>query len=223
MVNNNIKQYLAEAIGTFALVFFGTGAIVVNEIFPGSVTNIGISLVFGLAVVAVIYAIGSISGAHIHPAVTVGFCFTRNFPAHKAVFYVVWQILGALAASVVLRLLFIGHATLGATLPRQGFWQSAVLEFLLTFFLMFVILQVSGGVKEEGFPAGIAIGGTVALEALFAGPISGASMNPARSLAPALVSNNLHGLWIYILAPISGAIVACLISKFILSKGDSLK
>jgi len=213
-----IRECVAEAIGTFALVFAGTGAIVINDVSAGAVSHVGIALTFGLVIMSMIYAIGNISGAHINPAVTIGFCVTRSFPAGRAFFYIVSQISGAVLASLIIRLLFANRETIGATLPFGPVWQSAVLEFLLTFLLMFVVISVSRGVKEEGFVSGIAIGGMVALEALFAGPISGASMNPARSFAPALVSGHLEHLWVYILSPISGAILGGLSATFILGR-----
>ncbi len=202
------KRSLAELLGTFALVFAGTGAIVINDVSGGAVSHPGIALTFGLIVMAMIYTFGDISGAHLNPAVTLGFVTARRMPASEGMSYIVSQIIGAIAASLVLRLLFPDHATLGVTLPAGSAAQSFVLEFLLTALLMLVILNVSVGAKEKGITAGIAIGGVIALEAMFAGPICGASMNPARSFAPALVTMNFHSLWIYLLAPILGALVA---------------
>lgn len=199
------RTLAAEAIGTFALVFAGTGAIVVNDVGGGVVTHVGIALTFGLVVMAVIYAVGDVSGAHINPAVTLGFWVAGRFPAGQVLPYILAQGGGAVTASGLLRLLFPGHATLGATYPVGPAGQSFVLEITLTFFLMFIILCVAIGAKEKGLMAGVAIGGTVALEALFAGPISGASMNPARSLAPALVAFDLTSQWIYLIAPFLGA------------------
>jgi aquaporin Z len=203
-----VKRYLAEALGTFALVFAGTGAIVINDVSAGAITHPGIALTFGLIVMAMIYTFGDISGAHLNPAVTLGFVTARRMRAGEGLFYIVSQIIGASAASVSLRLLFPSHATLGATQPAGSAMQSFVLEFLLTAMLMLVILSVSVGAKEKGITAGIAVGGVIALEAMFAGPICGASMNPARSLAPALISGHLSALWIYIFAPIAGAVAA---------------
>lgn len=200
-----MKPYLAELMGTFALVFAGTGAIVINDVTAGAVSHVGIALTFGLVVMAMIYALGEVSGAHFNPAVTIGFCMAGRLPVRQLVPYVMSQCVGALAASVVLRLLFGGHPTLGATLPSGSSAQSFALEVILTFLLMLVILSVSTGVKEKGVMAGVAIGAVVGLGALFAGPISGASMNPARSLAPALVAGHLEHLWIYAAAPIIGA------------------
>ena len=206
----DLRQYLAEFIGTFGLVFAGTGAIVINDVSHEAITHVGIAITFGLIVMAMIYALGDISGAHMNPAVTIGFWAARLFPAKQIGPYIVAQLAGAILASVVLRILFLEHASLGATLPSGPWWQSFVLEFILTFLLMFVILNVATGAKEKGIMAGAAIGGTVALEAMFAGPICGASMNPARSIAPALVSGQLQYLWIYIFATIAGALFAVL-------------
>ena len=207
----NLKKYIAEVLGTFCLVFSGTGAIVINDVSGGTVTHVGVALTFGLVVMAMIYAIGDVSGAHLNPAVTFGFWLARRFPSKAVIPYVVSQILGAFLASGLMRVMFLSHATLGATQPAGSALQSFVLEVVLTAMLMFVILAVSSGAKEKGLMAGIAIGGIIGLEALFAGPISGASMNPARSLAPAVVSGNLTHLWVYLAAPPLGAAigVAC--------------
>jgi len=201
------RQLAAEFAGTFALVFAGTGAVVINDI-SGVVTHVGIALTFGLVVLALIYALGDISGAHLNPAVTVGFWAAGRFPLRLLPGYVLAQLAGGVTASVLLRLLFDQHPTLGATVPRAGAGQSFVLEIVLTLILMFVILSVSTGAKEKGLLAGVAIGAVIAFEALFAGPISGASMNPARSLAPALISGRFEHLWVYLAAPLLGAILA---------------
>jgi aquaporin Z len=205
--SGNLRKCLAECVGTFVLVFAGTGAIVVNDTF-GSVSHVGIALTFGLVVTAMIYAIGDVSGAHINPAVTVGFWVSGRFARQSVVPYVMAQIAGALLASGVLRLAFIEHANLGATLQAGSWPQSFLFEFLLTAILMFVILRVACGSKETGIMAGVAIGATVGLEATFAGPVCGASMNPARSIAPALISGTFQHLWIYVVATVAGAIFA---------------
>jgi aquaporin NIP len=202
------KKCGAEAFGTFALIFAGTGAIIINDVSGGAVTHVGVALTFGLIVLAMIYAVGDVSGAHLNPAVTIGFFAARRFRGKSVLPYIVSQLLGALAASVLLRELFPQHPTLGATSPAGPAAQSLVLEIVLTTFLMFVILNVSTGPKERGTTAGIAVGSVIALEALFAGPISGASVNPARSSAPALVSQHFSGLWIYLIGPIAGALLA---------------
>ncbi|HYO09321.1 MAG TPA: aquaporin [Tepidisphaeraceae bacterium] len=202
------NQCAAEALGTFALVIAGTGAIVTNHVSGGAVTHVGIALTFGLIVMALIYAIGDVSGAHLNPAVSFGFWLAGRFPGRCVAPYVMSQLVGALAASGLLRLMFGNVAHLGATIPAGGAMQSFVLETVLTGLLMFVVLCVACGPKEVGVMAGIAVGGVIALEALFAGPISGASMNPVRSLAPALVSWHLADVWVYLSAPVVGAAVA---------------
>ena len=203
-----MRKLLAESIGTFALVFAGTGAITINDVSHGAVTHVGIALTFGLVVMAMIYALGDVSGAHLNPAVTIAFWIAGRFERNRVAPYVGSQLAGALAASICLRLLFWDHPTLGTTVPAGPWVQSFVLEFLLTSMLMFVILGVSTGAKENGVMAGAAVGAVVAFEALFAGPICGASMNPARSLGPALVSGHLEYLWIYLTSPILGAAFA---------------
>lgn len=203
-----MRTLAAEVVGTFALVFCGTGAIVIDSATGGGVTHVGVALTFGLVVMAMIYAVGDISGAHLNPAVTIGFALAGRFAPARVPLYIASQLVGALGASVMLRALFPGAEGLGETLPRGGDWQSFALEAVLTFFLMLVILRVSTGAKEKGITAAIAIGGVVGLEAMFAGPICGASMNPARSLAPAAVSGHLQSLWVYVAAPVVGAAVA---------------
>jgi aquaporin NIP len=203
-----LKKCLAEFIGTFALVFCGTGAIIINDITNGAVTHPGIAVTFGLIVLAMIYAYGEISGAHINPAVSLAFYVSGKFKGKNLFPYISSQLSGAIAASLVLSVLFPSHQNLGATLPFGEAWQSFIIEILLTFFLMTVIIHVATGSKETGVTAGIAIGSVVLLEAMFAGPITGASMNPARSIAPALVSGNIQHLWLYIIGPIAGALLA---------------
>jgi MIP family channel proteins len=202
-----MRKLAAEAFGTFSLVFAGTGAIVVNDAYAGAVSHVGIGLTFGLIVLAMIYAVGDVSGCHLNPAVTLGFFAARRFQGRWVVPYIGSQCLGAFVASGVLRAMFPPDLTLGATLPAGGAaLQSFVMEFILTMILMFVILCVSTGSKEKGLLAGVAVGSVIALEALFAGPVSGASMNPARSLAPALVAWQLEYLWVYLTAPVVGAV-----------------
>lgn len=205
-----IKKYSAECIGTFMLVFCGTGAIIINQVSGGVLTHLGIAATFGLVVMALIDTLGDISGAHFNPAVTVAFWQAKRFPAQEVLPYIFSQVMGGILASTLLWVIFPEHTTLGATIPKQGEMQSFILEILLMFFLMFVILNVSSGSKEKGLTAAITIGAVVGLEAMFAGPISGASMNPARSLAPALVSGNFASLWIYLTAPFIGAGAAIL-------------
>ena len=203
-----MKKYYAEAIGTYMMVFCGTGAIIINQEMNGVITHPGIAATFGLIVAAVIYALGDVSGAHINPAVTIAFALRKVFPVKEIIPYVFSQSIGAVLASLSLHLLFPLNEQLGGTFPAGSIMQAFVLEILLTFFLMFVILRVSHGSREQGIMAGMAIGAVVLLEALFAGPITGASMNPARSLGPALVSGELQFLWIYIAAPIAGSSLA---------------
>jgi aquaporin NIP len=206
------RKYAAEFMGTFALVFAGTGAIIINDITGGAVTNVGVGLTFGMIVMTMIYAVGDVSGAHFNPAVTLGFFAARRLEGRMVLPYLLSQFSGALGASLLLRGLFPPDSTLGTTAPAGSAVQSLILEIILTALLMFVILNVSVGAKERGITAGIAVGSVIGLEALFAGPTSGASMNPARSFAPALVSQHLAHLWIYLVAPVAGAphaVVAC--------------
>jgi len=214
-----VKKLAGEFIGTFSLVFAGTGAIVVNETSNGAVTHVGVALTFGLVVLAMIYTVGDISGAHLNPAVSLGFFAARRFSMREVIPYIVSQCAGAFAASGVLRLLFPRDATLGATLPAGSATQSFVLELILTAILMFVILSVSTGAAEKGITAGIAVGSVIGLEAMFAGPICGASMNPARSLAPAVVSQHLSSLWIYLVAPTTGALLAVIGCRCVREEG----
>jgi aquaporin NIP len=214
-----MKKLAAECIGTFALVFAGTGAIVINEVSGGAVTHVGVALTFGLIVLAMIYTLGDISGAHLNPAVTLGFFAARRMGGREVAPYIISQSVGALAGSGVLLFLFPQSLTLGATNPAGPPAQSFVLELLLTAILMFVVLGVSTGAAEKGITAGIVVGAVIGLEAMFAGPICGASMNPARSLAPALVSGHLSALWIYLLGPTSGAVLGVIGCRCVREKG----
>lgn len=205
---------LAEFIGTFALVFFGCGAIVVDQLSQGAIGHLGISIAFGLIVMIMIYSFGPVSGAHLNPAVTIAFWLARLFPASRVLPYIMVQTLAAIAASALLASLFPEAPGLGHTYAKIGGWQvSFALEVFLTFMLMLVILQVATGSKLQQNHAALAIGMTVLIEALIGGPVSGASMNPARSLGPALVSGQLEDSWIYLIAPPLGAILALLIWK----------
>jgi aquaporin NIP len=212
---NHLRQPFTEFIGTFIMVFAGTSAIVINDLHGGVITHMGIALVFGMVVAAVIYSLGNISGAHINPAVTIAFWLANRFPKNKVAPYIIAQILGAIAASIVISFMFAEHSTLGATIPSGTAMQSFILELILTFILMLTIINVATGSKEQGIMAGVAIGSVVALEALFAGPVSGASMNPARSIGPALISGNISELWIYIAAPTIGASLSILCCRCI--------
>jgi len=190
------------------LVFCGTGAIIIDQHTGGQVGHIGVAITFGLIVTVMIYTFGGISGAHFNPAVTIGFSVAGLFERKEILPFILSQAIGAFAASGLLRFLFPLNLKLGATLPADTQLQSFILEVVLTFFLMLVILFTSHGSKEVGILAGLAIGATVLLEAMFAGPICGAAMNPIRSIAPAVVSGNLTSLWVYITAPTIGALAA---------------
>lgn len=210
-----MKNYMAEFIGTFAIVFCGTGAIIIDQQTGGTVTHVGVAITFGLIVMSMIYALGNISGAHLNPAVTIAFAAAKRFQVKQVLPYIISQLLGATLASITLRFLFHANEFLGATLPAGSAMQSFILEFILTFFLMLVIINVANGSKEQGMFAGLAIGAVVALEAMFAGPICGASMNPARSFAPAVISGYLEHLWLYLIAPTAGALLAIPIWKYL--------
>jgi aquaporin NIP len=203
-----MKKYFAEFLGTFALLFCGSGAIIINEQTNGTISHVGVAMTFGLIVMAMIYSLGNISGAHLNPAVTIAFTLAKKFPLKEVIPYTISQMFGALTASFTLKYLFPSSQTLGATLPSGTVAQSFILELILTFILMLVIMNVATGSKEKGLFAGIAIGATVMLEAMFAGPICGASMNPVRSFAPAVASGQLQYFWIYLIAPVLGAALA---------------
>jgi len=214
-----MKKLAAEFFGTFSLVFAGTGAVIINDVANGTVSHVGIALTFGLVVLAMIYALGDVSGAHLNPAVTLAFAAAQRLQWRWVAHYIASQTLGAITASLVLRAMFPRHPTLGLTHPAGTDMQSFVLEIVLTLVLMFVILSVSTGAKEKGITAGIAIGAVIALEALFAGPISGASMNPARSLGPAVVSLHMEHVWIYLAAPAIGAVLAVPLCQCVQAEG----
>jgi MIP family channel proteins len=200
---------VAEAIGTFALVFAGCGAIAVGTLGPP-----GVAAAFGLAIMTMIYALGHVSGAHFNPAVTLGFAVGRHFPVARVGPYWGAQVAGAVAGAALLRAT-LGDVSLGVTQPAGSDAQALVWECVLTSFLMLVIVAVATDTRAVGQGAAIAIGGTVALGSLVGGPISGASMNPARSLGPALVSGDLSSLWIYLVAPPVGAIAAVLVYRYL--------
>ncbi|MBT8422718.1 MAG: aquaporin [Gammaproteobacteria bacterium] len=204
----NLRHAAAEAIGTCALVLAGTAAIVVNDLYGGVLGHTGIAFAFGAVVMVMIYAIGDISGAHMNPAVTIAFWVSKRLPAAKVLPYAAAQFVGALAASLLVAVWFPAHDTLGATVPSGNLLQSLTVEIVATAILMFVILGVSEGAREKGIMAGVAVGGTVALMALVFGPVSGASMNPARSFGPALVSGEASTLWLYFVGPFIGALLA---------------
>jgi MIP family channel proteins len=199
----------AEFVGTFALVFAGAGAIMVDAK-TQALGHVGVAITFGLVIMAMIYAVGHVSGAHFNPAVTFAFALTRHFPWARALGYWWAQLLGALVAAALLRGSLGDIAHVGATLPSGSEGQSFLWELVLTFFLMFVIMAVATDTRAVGEAAAIAVGGTVGFDAMFGGPISGASMNPARSTGPAIVSGDLHALWIYMVAPVLGAALGAL-------------
>ncbi len=203
-----MRKYFSECIGTFSLVFCGTGAMTINEITGGDVTHVGIAITWGLIVMAMIYAFGEISGAHFNPAVTIAFAYAKKFKWKEVPKYIIAQCIGAIFASSLLLFLFPDSEYLGGTIPNIDSMRAFILELLLTYFLMVVIINVSTGSKETGTMAGIAIGGVVLLEAMFAGPITKASMNPARSLGPALLSGHWEYQWLYFIAPVVGALLA---------------
>ncbi|PZC50438.1 MAG: aquaporin Z/aquaporin NIP [Chloroflexi bacterium] len=210
-----LKKSVAEFIGTFGLVFAGTGAIMINDITGGGVTHVGVGLTFGSIIAVMIFATGHISGAHINPAVTLGFAITKHLPWKQVPYYLGSQIAGAISASVVLLLLLGDVADLGATIPAGTDLQAFFIEIILTFFLMFVIMSVATDIRSVGQIAAIAIGATVGLEAIFAGPITGASMNPARSLGPAIVGWTWTSQWVYVLAPVIGAAAASMVYSWL--------
>ena len=208
-----MNKLAAEAFGTFCLVFAGTGAIVIDSTSGGAITHVGVALTFGLIVLAMIDTIGDVSGAHINPAVTLAFAISGRFSWRRVPGYTIAQCLGALLASLLLAALFPSAETLGQTNPSGSPIQSLVLECILTVILITVILAVATGAKEKGMLAGITVGAVVALEAMFAGPVTGASMNPARSLAPAIVSGDITHLWIYLVAPTAAAPIAVILHR----------
>ena len=209
-----MKKYIAEFIGTFGLVFIGTRSMIVNEHSNGAVGLVGIALAFGLIVTTMIYVFGNISGAHINPAVTISLSIDKQISKKDTLFYVIAQILGAILASILLKILFPENAKLGTTLPSGTLLQSAIMEIVSTFLLMLVILGVTQkGNKESKALAGIVIGAIVLAMIFVAGPISGGSFNPARSIGPALISGNLQHIWLYIIMPIVGAVMATLVWK----------
>ena len=200
MKRAELSKYIAEAIGTFALVFCGTGAIVIDNVRPGSIGNGGIAVTFGLIVMAMIFSFRHVSGAHINPAVSIAFWVNKQLDSRRLAGYLIAQFAGGIFASIVLRLLFVDHLTLGITQPQGAIYQTFFLEVILTFMLMLVIFKVSSAHSSVAKFTAVAVGAVVLLEAYFAGPITGASMNPSRSLAPALVSGNMEFLWIYLIA-----------------------
>jgi aquaporin NIP len=203
------RSLAAEAIGTFTLVFAGCGAIMVDAR-THALGHVGVAITFGLVIMVMIYAVGHISGAHFNPAVTLAFAVARHFPVGRVPVYWVAQLAGALAAALVLRSSLSGIAHVGATLPAGSDGQAFLWEAVLTFFLMFVIMAVATDSRAVGEAAAIAVGATVGLDAMFGGPVTGASMNPARSLGPAIAATDFRAVWVYLLAPCVGAVAAAL-------------
>ena len=215
-----MRSLVAETIGTFALVFAGCGAIMVDAK-TGALGHVGVAITFGLVIMAMIYAVGHVSGAHFNPAVTLSFALARHFPGRRVPLYWGAQLAGSLLAAALLRGSLGNIAHLGATYPSGSDRQAFLWEAVLSFFLMFVIMAVATDTRAVGEAAAIAIGGTVGLDAMFGGPITGASMNPARSLGPGIVSGDLHAIWIYLLAPILGAALAAVAYAFV--RGERLE
>lgn len=213
-----MRKLTAEFVGTYFLLFCGCGANVINQVSDGVITHMGIAITFGLIIMCLIYALGDISGAHFNPAVSIAFTVAGKFPKSDLVPYIISQILGAVAAAFTLKILFPTNQLLGSTIPAGSALQSFFLEILLTLLLMLVIIRVAHGSTEVGLFAGVAIGATVGLDAMFGGPISGASMNPARSIGPALASGHLEHLWVYLLAPVIGAILAIYLNNYLIKK-----
>ncbi len=214
MTQTLARSLVAEACGTFALVFAGAGAVMVDAK-THQLGHVGVAITFGLVIMAMIYAVGHVSGAHFNAAVTFAFALTRHFPWTQAVAYWLAQLGGAVAAAAVLRGSLGNVAHVGATLPAGSQAQSFLWELIMSAFLMFVIMAVATDTRAVGEAAAIAVGGTVGLEAMFGGPISGASMNPIRSLGPALVSGDLHALWLYIVAPVVGTSIGALLYQYV--------
>ena len=200
---------IAECLGTFFLIFFGCGAVVVDGLFGGELGQTGISIVFGLVVMAVIYSFGNVSGAHINPAVTIAFCCAGRFDLRLVPSYVVMQLIGATSAALLLRWIFSETEILGLTLPNVDIFRALFVEIIISFVLMSVVLNLGGEQQEKKIMAGAAIGGVVTFAALVAGPITGASMNPARSLGPAIAALNFESIWLYVVAPVIGMLLAC--------------
>jgi aquaporin NIP len=217
-----LRSLTAEVIGTFMLVFAGAGAVIVDSK-THALGHVGVAITFGLVIMAGVYAVGHISGAHFNPAVTTAFVLTRHFPLRRAAGYWAAQLAGALLAAAMLRGSLGSIAHVGATLPSGSTGQSFLWELVMTAFLMFVIMAVATDTRAAGEAAAIAIGGTIGLEAMFGGPISGASMNPARSIGPALVSGDLHALWVYIAAPLIGAAVGGLAYQFVRAESSEVR
>lgn len=215
LMKRELQLGLAELLGTYFLVFFGTGAMVVNDFSEGVITHLGVAFAFGVSVMGMIFTFGDISGAHMNPAVSIAFWSFGKLSVQRMVSFIIFQLIGALMASYTLLGLFPESSSFGETIPQGPWEQSLIMEFILSFVLMLVIIFVATGGKEKGMTAAIAIGFTVFMCALVGGPISVASMNPARTFGPALVSGNYSYFWIYLIAPISAMLLVVLVWKFI--------
>ena len=214
------RRAASEALAAFALVFAGCGAIVADAQYDGALGAVGVSLVFGLIIMVMVYATGHLSGAHINPAVTIAFTLSRHFPARDAAAYVAAQLIGATLGALVLLAVWPDQpGDLGATVPSVGVGSAFVYELVLTAFLMFVIMAVATDTRAVGAAAAIAIGGTVGLDALFGGPVTGASMNPARSFGPALAVGEWSDFWIYVAGPLAGAALGAFAYQLV--RGDA--
>jgi len=208
-----LKKNLSEFLATFSLIFFGCGAMVVNQLYDGIIGHIGTNLVFGLIIMVMIYSVGDISGAHMNPAVTFAFYIDHQLDLKTTFYYIVSQLIGSLSASLVLKLLFPKALLLGNTIPTGSYLQVFVLEFIVSFLLFLLIVNVSEGPKETGMMAGIAVGSYIMVSGLFAGPVGGNSLNPARTLGPAIVTLRFDGLYLYLIAPVLGTTLASKVSK----------
>ena len=214
-MKRHFRRWFSEFLGTFLLVFAGTGAIIVNDVFDGTITHLGIAVVFGLSVMVMIFAVGEISGAHFNPAVTFGFVLAKKITLLDGLLNIFGQVIGAFSASGLLRYFFPSHPTLGATIPAIDPMLAFLLEVILSYILMFVIKQIVAVPREKIAFAGVVIGSTISLSALFAGSLTGASMNPVRSIAPALLAGVSSNQWIYLTAPFLGAGLAIITSRFL--------
>lgn len=211
-----LRRAVAEAIAVFALVFTGCTAVIVNTVYHGVLGDVGVALVFGLVIMVMVYAIGHISGAHINPAVTFGFLLTRHMPLREAATYVAAQLVGATVAAFILLSAWPDKPMdLGATVPAVSNLKALGFEFVMTAILMFVIMAVATDTRAVGAAAAIAIGGAIALDALLGGPLTGASMNPARSFGPALASGQWQGFWVYIVGPLAGSAAGAFAYQFV--------
>lgn len=213
-----MKKYLAEFIGAFAIVFYGCGAVAVDSVRGGIIGHVGINVAFGVIVMVMIYSFGNVSGAHFNPAVTIAFLVAKKFDKKLVVPYLISQLLGGFVGALVLKLLIPNAATYGQNIPAGTLAQAFGFEVLMTFFLMLIIHSVSTGHMEKGIMAGVAIGGYIAIEGYIAGPFSSSSMNPARSLGPAIISGDYTMLWVFMVAPVLGAVLASLVRKYVVEE-----